>query len=82
MKIVEQYDPAGVLMMDLPVGELFVYRGSYYMKIQDPIGYIVLPALEGRVPAINLATGELTVISETERVPPIYARIRINGRAD
>lgn len=41
--------------------------------------YINLAAL---APAVDMATGCLVLIKKEERVPPIYARIRINGRAD
>jgi hypothetical protein len=86
LKIIENYDPEGTLLKDIPAGELFVYDGSYYMKIaedkqlNDTIAeHINLAAL---APALDMATGVLVLIKKEERVPPIYSRIRINGRAD
>lgn len=82
MKIVENYNPEGVLLSELPYGDVFVYGGSYYMKVQDDNCFIIVSPPPNKVVGVNLATGELALIPDTERVPPIYARIRINGRAD
>ena len=82
MKIIENHDPDGVLLKDLPSGDVFVYASSYYMKVQDDERFVIVSPAQQKVAAADLATGKLVLIPETERVPPIHARIRISGRAD
>lgn len=86
MKIIEQYNPEGVPLGEIPSGELFIYSGSYYMRVHedstlnDTISQGV--DLLSLAVAIDMATGALSTIPKGQRVPPIYSRIRINGRAD
>lgn len=80
MKIIENYDPEGVVIESLEFGDMFVYSGSYFMKCQNS-GRLT-PSKQGFCIGVNLADGDLHWIEDTLKVVPIYGRIRINGRSD
>ena len=86
MKLVENYDLEGVPAETIPSGDLFIFSGSYYMRVKEDKKLTDLISqgidLHSSLVAIDMATGELALIERTKLVPPIYARIRINGRAD
>jgi len=85
MKIIENFDLEGVPLVSISPGEMFVHAGKYYMRCKDSQTQKVLsydPQFRESSVAVDLATGELLWISNTTKVPPIYARIRINGRSD
>jgi hypothetical protein len=83
MNIIENYDPEGTPLYELNPGDLFTYGGSYYMRCDDP--NILMNWTEEHkddCPAVDMANGTLAWVDRNKKVPPIYARIRINGRAD
>lgn len=80
MKIVENYDVDGVHIEEIPYGDMFVFSGSYHMRVKKDNSIIDLKIIEEV--SIDLATGELSLVPPGEMVPPIFARIRISGRAD
>lgn len=84
MKIVEGYNIEGIPVHDVPYGEVFVFAGSYYMRIKkenDIFQSPIVGEIVGEV-AVNLANGEISCVPSTMLVPPIHARIRISGRSD
>ena len=87
MKIVENFNPEGVPFSEIKPGDLFTHDGSYFMKVNsddDPEEIISWEGVEQDKigVAIDMATGKLSFVKLDKRVPPIYARIRINGRSD
>jgi hypothetical protein len=78
---VEKYNPSGVSILEIPFGDVFVYGGSYYIKVEGS-NVISNEQLKHNVAAVDLATGTMVLVPDTEIVPPIYCRMRINGRAD
>ncbi len=84
MKIIEEYNPDGVDITEIKPGDMFVFNGSYYIRCVDNEKEPLLLENTNRTSSIgaNLANGELIWISSGTKVPPIYGRIRINGRAD
>ena len=86
LKIIENYDLEGVQAETIPAGDLFVSNGSYCMRIKEDSDLNNLISqgvdLHSSLIAVDMATGEIILIERTKLVPPIYARIRINGRAD
>ena len=83
MKIVKDFDQEGVPLHTIKAGELFMYDGSYFMRCDDPHTLMNWTNEEGaRTPAVDMASGEIRWVNINIKVPPIYARIRINGRAD
>ena len=86
MKIVENYDLEGVPAETIPAGELFIFGGSYYMRVKEnkEINDLISQGvdLHSSLVGVDMATGEVALIGRTKLVVPIYARIRINGRAD
>ena len=92
MKIVEEYNQEGIPFSEVKPGDLFAYDGSYFMKVEsddDPEEIISWEGINHRGVkqtefgvAVDMATGKLTFVKLNKLVPPIYARIRINGRAD
>lgn len=83
MNIIKDFDPEGVPVRDLKCGDLFMYDGSYYMRCNDSHFLMIWTEKnKNDCPAVDMATGVIVWIDLDIKVPPIYARIRINGRAD
>ena len=85
MKIVESYDPDGVVFETLQYGDVFVYEGSYYIKCDDKeLGGILSDDSQFAKYGLgaNLANGELAWIAPKTKVPPVHCRLRIGGRLD
>lgn len=83
MKIIENFDEEGISLLEINNGDLFVYNGSYYMKCDDS-NCLMNWTDENKedCPIVDMASGKLCWLNRNTKVPPIYARIRINGRAD
>ena len=76
----------GIPLNTINYGDTFVFGGSYYMKCQLKLGVNqIIPdnyITENMSVVVDLAEGKLIWIPSDTLVPPIYSRIRINGRAD
>lgn len=83
MKILEEFDEDGVILHTIGYGDLFVHDGGYYMRCED-FSNIMNWKEENKndVPIVDMASGRISWLNRDTKVPPIYARIRINGRAD
>ena len=83
MKVIEDFNEDGVSLLDLNCGDLFTHDGGYYMKCDD--ARCLMNWTENNkedCPIVDMATGKIEWLNRNTIVPPIYARIRINGRAD
>jgi hypothetical protein len=84
MKIIENFNPDGVPLYDIKHGDIFSYNGSYFMRCKDDGKTLNYNDNKNKDKCItvDLSTGNLEWVQQNTIVPPIYARIRINGRAD
>ena len=85
MNIIENYDEKGIYLSDVEYGDVFQHDGSYYLRCDctDSREESIQRCLSsGKEIIVNLANGKIVWLMSDTRVIPIYARIRINGRAD
>ena len=82
MNIIENYNDEGLPLSKIEYGDVFQHSGSYFIRCKIDGRQEDVLQYSGNDVIVNLATGIVEHLKNDTLVIPIYARIRINGRAD
>lgn len=61
----------GVTFGAIDEGSVFMYQGTYYMRVEDAIRYKLTNC------AVDLSSGMIAVFSNTVKVEPVKAKVVI-----